>query len=107
MSDGVLVSRDDGSAGDHSRNLDGAQSALTPMTMRDNGAHVAQTVTITPGEPVDLGWAVGLLVEGVFTRTCKGCGASVSSPVDDAGNVRPARVHHDDACPELAKLRAL
>jgi hypothetical protein len=78
------------------------------VTADDHGTQIAQSVTASVGKLVDLGWAVGVLdADGVFHRTCKGCGESVASPVDDRGNVAPVAVRHRNDCPELRKLRAL
>jgi hypothetical protein len=57
------------------------------------------------GVPIDMGWAIGVLNrDDTFTRTCKGCGVQVTTPVDAAGEVTPAPIRHHDHCPMYARL---
>lgn len=57
------------------------------------------------GVPVDMGWAIGVLnADETFTRTCKGCGVRVTSPIDAKGDVRPGPIEHRDNCPVYARL---
>jgi len=78
----------------------------------NHGRRIDQTVTppvpVTVGVPFDLGWAIGVLhANDTVTRTCKGCGVSVTTGIVRAGmaaEVAPAEVHHAADCPVEARL---
>ena len=65
---------------------------------------------VTPENPttVDLGWGTAVFNDdGTVTRTCKGCGAHVTSPYTREGNrveVPPVPFHHRDNCPMWATI---
>lgn len=76
----------------------------------DEGTVADQYAVMGDTNRVDLGWAVGTFRDGIFTRTCKGCGvAAASRAVVDAQGVlqiEPREVHHSDGCVEHEKVRA-
>lgn len=56
-------------------------------------------------QEIDLGWAVGILhADRTFTRSCKGCGVSATTAVDNQGEVAQAEIHHLDGCPVVERL---
>lgn len=55
--------------------------------------------------PVDLGWGIAVLhADHTVTRTCKGCGVSARTAVDERGAVAPAPIQHADRCPVFERL---
>jgi len=57
------------------------------------------------GVPLDMGWAIGVLnADETFTRTCKGCGITVTSPINASGDVAPLPINHKDDCPVFNRL---
>lgn len=73
---------------------------------RRDGQRIDQYVRVPGvGVKLDMGWAIGVLnADETFTRTCKGCGITVTTPVNAAGDVSPAPIRHKDHCPVLARL---
>jgi hypothetical protein len=62
-----------------------------------------------PGSAVDLGWGWARVnADDTVTRTCKGCGSSVTSPIVRQGNtihVEPQPFEHKDNCPVWADIQ--
>jgi hypothetical protein len=57
------------------------------------------------GVPKDIGWAiVELHDDHTVSRTCKGCGVSVRSPIRPNGRVEEAEIHHRDNCAMFDRL---
>lgn len=70
-----------------------------------SGQRIDSFVVIAVGEPVDLGWGIAELhADGTLTRTCKGCGVSVTTAVGTSGKVAEAAIHHGAGCTVLARL---
>ena len=69
------------------------------------GKRIDSYTLATVGVPFDLGWGTGVWnADHTVTRTCKGCGVSVTTPVDDRGEVVAAHIHHADGCPVITRL---
>jgi hypothetical protein len=77
-----------------------------PMHPNDaRGRQIHQWVA-APGETVDLGWGTATInADDTVTRTCKGCGVSLTTPTWREGNVLhvvPNEFHHGDGCAVMA-----
>jgi hypothetical protein len=78
--------------------------------MNEQGTRLDQWVA-TATEIVDLGWGWASFHEQgdaiTVTRTCKGCGVSVTSPGHREGEVlrvEPRPFEHGDHCPMLRRI---
>ena len=72
---------------------------------RDDGKQIDWVGLVPVGVPVDVGWGVAVLhADRTCTRTCKGCGASATSAVNDRGRAAPAAITHGPGCPVLERL---
>jgi hypothetical protein len=75
--------------------------------MPEDGKRIDSWNAAEVGVPFDLGWGIGVWrADGMVSRTCKGCGVTVSSPVDAHGEVTRVAIRHQDGCPVWAAIQA-
>jgi hypothetical protein len=68
--------------------------------MDTEGRWIDTWVAVEMGVPHDIGWGIVILnADRTVTRTCKGCGVSVTSRILGVTKVEPKPFEHADGCP--------
>lgn len=80
------------------------------MSDDDRTLRIDVFAAATVDEPFDCGWGVGILhADDTVTRTCKGCGATVTEQIRREAGTMYARggltpVQHERWCPVMAEM---